>query len=110
MRRFGYLPLITDNTAKSYLSIKLISNFFKGTRCLNRLSRYLFVGQEGRAGMAAILDPDHAVDLERLAHSLQKSLPPYARPLFVRIMETLPMTGTFWKLNSFFALPILSIS
>lgn len=52
-------------------------------------------GTEGRAGMAAILDPEHKVDLTELATSLQRSLAPYARPLFVRIMDSLPMTGTY---------------
>lgn len=50
---------------------------------------------EGKAGMAAIVDPDHKIDLEHLAAGIKGSLPPYARPVFIRIMAELPMTGTF---------------
>ena len=41
-------------------------------------------GTEGKAGMAAISDPDNHVDLESLLESLKKSLPSYARPVFIR--------------------------
>lgn len=50
---------------------------------------------EGKAGMAAIVDPDNKIDLEKLASGIKGSLPPYARPVFIRIMPELPMTGTF---------------
>ncbi|GAB6024393.1 hypothetical protein CHUAL_009559 [Chamberlinius hualienensis] len=50
---------------------------------------------EGKAGMAAILDPNSTVNLDKLAGALIKELPSYARPLFIRITDTLPMTGTF---------------
>ncbi|GFY37647.1 long-chain fatty acid transport protein 1 [Trichonephila inaurata madagascariensis] len=50
---------------------------------------------EGRAGMAAISDPDHKVDLKILLDELVRVLPPYAVPLFVRICDTLEATGTF---------------
>jgi len=36
---------------------------------------------EGKAGMAAIVDPDRKVDMEYLSIVLRGSLPPYARPL-----------------------------
>ncbi|RVE52114.1 hypothetical protein evm_003187 [Chilo suppressalis] len=49
---------------------------------------------EGKAGMAAIADPDKRVDLNQLAKGL-KSLPGYARPLFLRIMPAPPLTVTF---------------
>ncbi|CAH0403099.1 unnamed protein product [Chilo suppressalis] len=49
---------------------------------------------EGKAGMAAIADPDKRVDLNQLAKGL-KSLPAYARPLFLRIMPAPPLTVTF---------------
>lgn len=45
--------------------------------------------------MAAIVDPDNKLDLENLAAGIKGSLPPYARPVFIRIMAELPMTGTF---------------
>lgn len=51
-------------------------------------------GHEGRAGMAALADPEHRVDLDVLAKQLSKKLPSYAKPQFVRISQTLPMTGT----------------
>ncbi|XP_063833689.1 long-chain fatty acid transport protein 1-like [Ostrinia nubilalis] len=50
---------------------------------------------EGKAGMAAIADPENKVDLASLAKGLKSSLPAYARPLFVRIMPEPPLTVTF---------------
>ncbi|XP_044752462.1 long-chain fatty acid transport protein 4 isoform X2 [Coccinella septempunctata] len=51
--------------------------------------------QEGRAGMAAILDPEDNVDLKALAEGCRKSLPSYARPIFIRILKKMDMTGTY---------------
>lgn len=45
--------------------------------------------------MAAIVDPEHKVDIQQLSISIRGSLPPYARPLFIRLLSELPMTGTF---------------
>lgn len=50
---------------------------------------------EGRAGMAAVLDPDRQVDLVKLAQTLKETLPSYARPMFVRLLTKVDMTGTF---------------
>lgn len=50
---------------------------------------------EGRAGMAAVLDPERQVDLVKLAQTLKETLPSYARPMFVRLLSTVDMTGTF---------------
>lgn len=50
---------------------------------------------EGRAGMVAIRDPEHNIDLEFLAREASKCLPPYAIPLFLRICDQLEATGTF---------------
>jgi len=50
-------------------------------------------GQEGRAGMAAIVCAD--CDLAALHKHLQNSLPDYARPVFLRIRKDLDMTATF---------------
>ncbi|ETN57977.1 AMP dependent ligase [Anopheles darlingi] len=50
---------------------------------------------EGRAGMAAILDPERQVDLEVLARTIKDTLPSYARPQFVRLLSKVDMTGTF---------------
>ena len=52
-------------------------------------------GTEGRAGMAAIVDPDYTVDLVALAGSLKKLLPSYACPVFLRIVHSVDLTGTF---------------
>jgi solute carrier family 27 fatty acid transporter 1/4 len=52
-------------------------------------------GQEGRAGMAAIADPNNALDMQSLADGLEKTLPSYARPIFIRVLEKLEITGTF---------------
>ena len=51
-------------------------------------------GQEGRAGMAAIV-PGPEFDISRLAEALAGKLPVYARPLFVRVCGQLDVTGTF---------------
>jgi solute carrier family 27 (fatty acid transporter), member 1/4 len=45
--------------------------------------------------MAAIVDPDSKIDLDKLASGIRSSLPPYARPVFIRTMQEMPMTGTF---------------
>ena len=50
---------------------------------------------EGRAGMAAIVDPDSLLDFKALAEGLDKSLPSYARPIFLRIVKELELTSTF---------------
>ncbi|XP_045505495.1 long-chain fatty acid transport protein 1 [Colias croceus] len=50
---------------------------------------------EGRAGMAAIADPERKLDFESLAIGLKTSLPVYARPLFIRILPEPPLTATF---------------
>lgn len=48
---------------------------------------------EGRAGMCGIVDADGSLDLGRLARDLQRDLPPYARPVFLRVMGSVDMTG-----------------
>lgn len=52
-------------------------------------------GTEGRAGMVAIVDPGKAFSRDDLGKGLKAHLPSYAIPLFLRVMETVPMTGTF---------------
>ncbi|PSN39832.1 hypothetical protein C0J52_19191 [Blattella germanica] len=51
--------------------------------------------QEGKAGMAAIADPNNMLDFKSLADGLDKTLPMYARPIFIRVLGKLDMTGTF---------------
>lgn len=48
---------------------------------------------EGRAGMAAIVDKDNTLDISTLSDGLQKALPSYARPLFIRKLSEVEMTG-----------------
>lgn len=45
--------------------------------------------------MAAILDPDGSLDLKELLKGMEKVLPPYARPMFIRIVKTIDLTGTY---------------
>ncbi|XP_076876097.1 long-chain fatty acid transport protein 6 [Brachyhypopomus gauderio] len=53
-------------------------------------------GHEGRAGMAAVIvKPDCSFDGKKLFSITTAYLPSYARPLFIRIQETMEMTGTF---------------
>lgn len=52
-------------------------------------------GTEGKAGMVAIYDPEYTLNVKEMADGVKKSLPSYARPLFVRVLSELPMTGTF---------------
>lgn len=52
-------------------------------------------GTEGKAGMAAIVDPDNVVDLNAMAVDLKRLLPSYARPLFLRILHNVDLTGTY---------------
>ncbi|NXW54669.1 S27A1 protein, partial [Eurystomus gularis] len=52
-------------------------------------------GVEGKAGMAAIADPKAKVNPNVLYQELQKVLPPYARPVFLRLLPQVDTTGTF---------------
>ena len=51
-------------------------------------------GTEGAAGMAA-LTVDGALDFAEFRAHLARSLPPYARPLFLRIQDRIAVTTTF---------------
>ena len=50
------------------------------------------LGNEGRAGMTAIVD-DPQLDLSTLAKRLSTALPAYARPVFVRLLSKMDTTG-----------------
>jgi fatty-acyl-CoA synthase len=51
-------------------------------------------GAEGRAGMAGlVVGPDF--DIKTFGEGVVRELPPYAQPLFVRILPAIETTGTF---------------
>ncbi|KAM6986460.1 long-chain fatty acid transport protein 6 [Aplochiton taeniatus] len=53
-------------------------------------------GNEGRAGMAAIIvRPGYVFDGKKMFDHILSELPGYARPLFIRIQEFIEITGTF---------------
>ena len=51
-------------------------------------------GADGRAGMASLV-VDGDFDITALADALKARLPPYARPLFLRLSPSIEVTGTF---------------
>ncbi|MEJ0027632.1 MAG: long-chain-acyl-CoA synthetase [Rhizomicrobium sp.] len=51
-------------------------------------------GADGRAGMAALVTGE-GFDIGKLAEALAGNLPGYARPVFVRLLPELEITGTF---------------
>ncbi len=52
-------------------------------------------GNEGKAGMAALVISPEQFSLDTLATHLERDLPRYARPLFLRICAGLCTTGTY---------------
>ena len=53
-------------------------------------------GQEGRAGMAAlVMQPDCVFDPQAFYQLTEQRLPRYAAPLFLRLSPTSDMTATF---------------
>lgn len=52
-------------------------------------------GVEGKAGMAAIVEPHEGIDLDKFIETVKKELPSYATPMFLRFVEELDITGTF---------------
>ncbi|XP_064170582.1 long-chain fatty acid transport protein 1a isoform X1 [Anguilla rostrata] len=52
-------------------------------------------GVEGKAGMASITDRTGQFDCATFLREAQKVLPPYARPVFLRISPQMDTTGTF---------------
>lgn len=51
-------------------------------------------GHEGRAGMAALVVNDR-FELERISELVKRELAAYARPLFLRLLPQMEITGTF---------------
>lgn len=52
-------------------------------------------GVEGKAGMAAIADSTGSFNCNSFLKEVQQALPPYARPIFLRICPCVDTTGTF---------------
>uniref|UniRef100_A0A8C7YVZ6 Very long-chain fatty acid transport protein n=1 Tax=Oryzias sinensis TaxID=183150 RepID=A0A8C7YVZ6_9TELE len=52
-------------------------------------------GVEGKAGMAAIADPSESLDCDKFLKNIQRALPSYARPVFLRTSPQVDTTGTF---------------
>ncbi|KAI2668972.1 Long-chain fatty acid transport protein 1 [Labeo rohita] len=52
-------------------------------------------GVEGKAGMAAIADVTNDFNFETFLRDVQKALPSYARPVFLRLLPEVDKTGTF---------------
>lgn len=50
-------------------------------------------GVEGKAGMAAIADSAGSFDHVGFLQKIQRALPPYARPVFLRISPQVDTTG-----------------
>jgi fatty-acyl-CoA synthase len=51
-------------------------------------------GTDGRAGMAALVTTP-GFDISKLAAELSTALPAYARPVFIRLLPEIEVTGTF---------------
>ena len=50
-------------------------------------------GIEGRAGMAAIVEPSDGLDLKTFLTAIRNQLPSYATPMFLRFVQQLDITG-----------------
>jgi acyl-CoA synthetase (AMP-forming)/AMP-acid ligase II len=59
-------------------------------------------GSDGRCGMAALVlrCPVEEFDLAGFARHVERALPAYARPVFLRVRQELEVTGTFKQVKS----------
>jgi fatty-acyl-CoA synthase len=80
-----------ENVATSEVSEVL--TVFPGVRDAN-VYGVAVPGYEGRAGMAALVVED-GIDLDALSRHVAAQLPPFARPLFLRLQEKPTVTMTF---------------
>lgn len=53
----------------------------------------VFLGADGKAGMAAIVDENQNTDLKEFNATLKEKLPAYARPIFLRLCKKVETTG-----------------
>lgn len=63
--------------------------------CSNKFNKFQVPNMDGKAGMAAIVDPKIEMNLTKLSNGFKSKLPAYSRPVFIRQLDSLPMTGTF---------------
>ena len=90
LSRFGQLvtcPLLLSSQIDKSSRLYLLTRLRKTIVCLSVAQ---IPGTEGRCGMAAIEDRDGSVyqsALDTLSEGLKRSVPPYARPLFLRVMR-----------------------
>jgi fatty-acyl-CoA synthase len=80
-----------ENVATSEVSEAICS--FPGVKHAN-VYGVAVPGTEGRVGMAALV-AEKELDLDVFRKHLASRLPPYARPLFLRIRSAVNLTGTF---------------
>ena len=53
-------------------------------------------GNEGKAGMACIMDPHKTLDVTNLSQAFDGILPKYSQPVFLRLStKAVELTGTF---------------
>ena len=80
------------------VSTNEVGEILNGYRDVNMSNVYgvQIPGCEGRAGMAAFsLEDPNSFDWQAFSAYVDKSLPKYARPLFIRIIQEMDTTGTF---------------
>lgn len=65
------------------------------TSSINYVCLLQIPNTDGRAGMCGIVDPQGTLDLDKLAKDIAKDLPKYARPIFIRTMTSVDMTGKY---------------
>lgn len=53
-------------------------------------------GSEGRAGMAALVEPEGGLDVAGFLKAVKKQLPPYAIPMFLRVVKHVDITGVYY--------------
>lgn len=58
--------------------------------------------------MCGIVDSVGTLDLDKLAKDLTRDLPAYARPVFIRVMPSVDMTGNIQNWITCFGRPIQS--
>ncbi len=80
-----------ENVATSEVSEAL--SIFEGIKEAN-VYGVKVPGADGRAGMAAVV-ADGDLDLEAFSQHIKQELPAYSRPLFLRLLPEMEITGTF---------------